>query len=36
LTIERSRWMDWLIPVLALVGFAVLWILVLPRMKGGT
>lgn len=28
--------MDALIPVLVIVAFAVVWILALPRMKGGT
>jgi hypothetical protein len=28
--------MDWLWPLLAVVGFAALWIFVLPRVKGGT
>jgi hypothetical protein len=28
--------MDWLWPLLATIAFAVLWIILLPRLKGGT
>jgi len=28
--------MEWLWPLLAVLGFAVLWLIVLPRVKGGS
>jgi hypothetical protein len=28
--------MDWLWPLLAVIGVASLWIFILPRIKGGT
>jgi len=28
--------MEWLWPLLAVLGFAVLWLVVLPRLKGGS
>jgi hypothetical protein len=27
---------DWVAPVAALVGFVLVWLFVLPRLKGGT
>ena len=32
----KEHIMDSLLPLLAVVGFALLWIFVLPRLKGGT